>query len=131
MYDFHSRVWEENIRDLSMSNVFDKIGHGIKVGAEDVAKGVVDVVEWTPKAIAVLATAIKDRPEVKSAVLALVKQATAVIADVGVDVAGKGINLAADTKTLADAEAFFVYFRGTFIPLIEQVYTQVAADVQS
>jgi hypothetical protein len=121
-----------------MGNVFQTIGHDVKVGAEDVGKGVVKGVEFAvihpiefcAKAEAVLASAIKDSPEVKASILNLVKQAAGVIADVATDVADKGIDLQADTKTLTDAEAFFSYFKSTFIPLVEQVYADVKADVQ-
>ena len=121
-----------------MGNVFQEIGHGVKVGAVDVAKGVekgveyaiVHPVEFCMKAEKIIASAIKDQPEVKAAVLGLVKQATGVIGDVGNDVAEKGINLAADAKTLADAEAFFAYFKGNFIPLVEKLYAEVKADLQ-
>jgi len=120
-----------------MGNVFDTIGHDIKVGAEDVGKGVEEVVEYAivhpvefvVKAEKVLTSAIKDQPEVKDAVLGLVKQATGVIGDVATDAADKGINLEADAKTLTDAEAFFTYFKSTFIPLVESLYAEVEADV--
>jgi hypothetical protein len=120
-----------------MSNVFTDIGHGIKVGAEDVAHAAVDtgkvivkVVEFLPKVEAVIASAIKDQPEVKSAILDLVKQATAVIGDVATDAADKGINLAADAELLADAEQFFSYFKSEFIPMVESVYAEIKTDVQ-
>lgn len=121
-----------------MGNVFETIGHDIKVGAEDVGKGVkegvefaiVHPIEFCVKAEAVLASAVKDSPEVKTAILDLVKQATGVISDVAVDIADKGINLTADTKTLTDAEAFFTYFKSTFIPLVESLYAEVKADVE-
>jgi hypothetical protein len=121
-----------------MGNVFETIGHDVKVGAEDVAKGVekgveygiVHPIEFLIKAEKVLASAIKDQPEIKDAVLALVKQASGVIGDVSTDVAEKGLNLQDDAKTLADAEAFFTYFKDKFIPLVEMVYAEVKADVQ-
>ena len=121
-----------------MGNVFETIGHDIKVGAEDVGKGVekgvefaiVHPIEFCVKAEAVIASAVKDSPEVKTAVLGLVKQATGVIGDVATATAEKGINLADDAKALADAEAFFNYFKSTFIPLVESLYAEVKADVQ-
>jgi hypothetical protein len=121
-----------------MGNVFETIGHDIKVGAEDVGKevekgvefAIVHPIEFCVKAEAVIASAIKDQPEVKAAVLNLVKQANGVIDDVATDVADKGINLAADAKTLTDAEAFFTYFKSTFIPSMESVYAEIEADIQ-
>jgi hypothetical protein len=121
-----------------MGNVFETIGHDVKVGAEDVGKGVekavefaiVHPIEFCVKAEAVIASAVKDSPEVKTAVLGLVKQATGVIGDVATATAEKGINLADDAKALADAEAFFNYFKSTFIPLVESLYAEVKTDVQ-
>lgn len=112
-----------------MSNPIEKIGHDLKVAAVDTEHVIVRTVEFLPKAAAVIASAIKDQPEVKTAVLSLISQATVVIGDVATDAADKGIDLAADAKTLADAEAFFDYFRSTFVPLVEAVYAEVKADV--
>jgi hypothetical protein len=36
--------------------------------------------------------------------------------------------LRADEKTLNDAEAFFNWFKSTFIPTVEKVYGDVVAD---
>lgn len=121
-----------------MGNVFKTIGHDVKVGAEDVGKGVekaveyaiVHPIEFCVKAEAVIASAIKDSPEVKTAVLDLVKQANGVIGDVATDIADKGINLSANAKTLTDAEAFFTYFKSTFIPLVESLYAEIKAEVE-
>ncbi|MCU1247073.1 MAG: hypothetical protein JWQ49_102 [Edaphobacter sp.] len=112
-----------------MSNPLRTIGHGLKVAAEDVIKAVEYPVEFLVKAEKVIASAIHDQPEIKAAILSLVKQAQTVIADTVGAVAGKGLDLAADAKALADAEAFFEYFKSTFIPLVEKVYTEVAADL--
>jgi len=53
-----------------------------------------------------------------------------VIGDTATAAASKGINLAQDAKALSDAEAFFSYFKSTFIPLVESVYREITADVQ-
>jgi len=113
-----------------MSNVFEEIGHGIKVAAVDTEHAIVDAVEFLPKAERVIASAIKDQPAIKDAVLTLVKQASGVIGDTASAAAAKGINLTQDAKALADAEAFFSYFKSTFIPLVESVYREITADVQ-
>lgn len=111
-------------------NPIQEVGHAIEVAAEDVAKAVAYPVKFLVKAEKVIASAIHDQPAIKSAVLDLVKQADTVVTDIGTDVAAKGLNLTSDAKTLADAEAFFTYFRDTFIPLVEQVYGEVAADLK-
>jgi len=94
----------------------------------DVEHALVDVVSFLPHVSAVLASAIKNEPSIKTALIQLIKQASVVIADTGLAAAGKGINLTADAKTLADAELFFSYFKDSFIPLIEQVYSDIHAD---
>lgn len=113
-----------------MSNVFEEVGHGIKVAAVDTEHVIVDAVEFLPKAEKVIASAIKAQPAIKTAVLELVKQASGVIGDTATAAAAKGINLTEDAKALADAESFFTYFKSTFIPLVESVYHEIAADVQ-
>ena len=119
-----------------MDNPLDAIGHGIKVGVVDAGKGIakgVDVaivqpIEFAVKAEKVIATAIKDQPIVKDAIMELVKQANTVIDDFKTDVSDGLINLRADEKTLNDAEAFFNWFKSTFIPNMEQVYGDLSAD---
>ena len=119
-----------------MGNPLEAIGHGIKIGAEDLGKvvvkgvdaGIVHPIEFGVKAEKVIATAIKDQPIVRQAVLALVQQATTVINDFKTDVSDGFINLRADEQTLKDAEAFFNWFKASFIPTMEQVYGDIAAD---
>ncbi len=110
-------------------NIIEDIGHGLKVVAVDVAHAVEYPITFLVRAEKVIASAIKDQPDVKTAVLSLVKQAEAVIGDVATAGAEKGVNLADDAKALADAEVFFEYFKSTFVPLVEKVYTEIAADV--
>jgi hypothetical protein len=43
------------------------------------------------------------------------------------DAAENGISLADDAKTLAAAEAFFEYFRSTFMPIVEKLYGELKA----
>ncbi len=92
-------------------------------------KYIAEAVTWTEKAESVLATAIKDQPELKATLTTLVQKAEAIGTDAVTDVAGKGLNLAADAKTLADAEAFFAWIISTLVPLIESVYTEVKTDL--
>ena len=119
-----------------MGNPFEAIGHGIKTGVEDVGKvvvkgvdvAIVQPIEFAVKAEKVIATAVKDQPIVKAAITELVKQATTVVNDFKTDVSDGFINLRADEKTLKDAEAFFNWFKSTFIPQMEQVYGDISAD---
>jgi fibrillarin-like rRNA methylase len=110
-------------RETTVSNVIDTIG-------KDILHGVEFPFEYTAKAIKVLDSAIKDQPAIKAAVIDLIKQAETVIGDSAKDVAEKGLVLTDDAKTLADAEAFFQYFRDQFCPLVANVYAEVASDLQ-
>jgi hypothetical protein len=102
------------------------VGTVLKTIGTDIVKGV----EFLPKAEKVISSAIKDQPLVKNAILSLVAQGTKIVEDGSVAAAQKGVNLLADAATLADAEAFFAYFRATFIPIVESVYAEVKADVK-
>lgn len=110
-------------------NIIEKIGHEIGLAGKDVEHEVLDVVEWLPKAEVVVTTAIKDQAEFKAATLDLLKLGSTVVADVAVDTADKGINLTADKQTLIAAEAFFTYFKNTYVPMIESVFEQVKANM--
>jgi hypothetical protein len=120
-----------------MGNPLETLGHDIKVGAvdvgKDVAKGVdvaiIQPIEFVVKAEKVISTAVKDQPIVRDAVVALVKQATTVIDDFKTDVSDGLIDLRADEQTLKDAEAFFNWFKSSFIPTMEQVYGDLSTDV--
>jgi hypothetical protein len=111
-------------------NSIEAVGHDIKVAAEDVAKGVAYPLQFLVKAESVIASAIKDQPAVRTAVLDLINKAQVVIADGVGAAADKGMDLASDAKTLADAESFFSYFNSAFIPLVEQIYAEVKTDVR-
>jgi hypothetical protein len=113
-----------------MGNIVTTIGHDIKVAAKDTGHVVVEIVTWLPKVEKVLASAIKDQPEIKQAVLDLVKKASVVAGDVSTDVSENGLNLAQDAQTLADAESFFAWFKSSFVPLVENFYGEIAADIK-
>jgi hypothetical protein len=111
------------------TNVITEVGHGIKTAAVDTAHAVVKVATALPRAAAVLATALKDEPQVKTAVLALIAQGAKIGADGAIDVADKGTNLVEDAATVADCEAFVNYFKQTFIPTVAALYSEVKADL--
>lgn len=113
-----------------MNNIITDIGHGIKVAAIDTEHIIVEGVEFLPRAIKVLDTAIADQHQVKAVVIELVKRSMGVIGDFSTAVASKGLNLAQDSAALADAEAYFQWFRDTFCPVIESVYHEVAQDLK-
>ena len=113
-----------------MSNPLEVVGHDLKVAAIKTEHAVAKAVDFLPHAAALLAAAIKDLPEVRTAVTELVAKAQVVIADSVTDVAGKGLNLAEDAQTIADAEAFFAYFRDSFMPAIEKIYAEITDDIR-
>jgi hypothetical protein len=114
-----------------MSNKFEqdlaKVGH-VALGVVD-GKYIADALTWTEKAAAVIATAIADQPELKATLTTLVQKAEAIGADAVSDVAGKGLDLTADAKTVADFEAFLTWIKATLVPQIESIYGQITTDV--
>jgi uncharacterized Rossmann fold enzyme len=106
-----------------MTNFIEKFG-------EDVLKVVEFPFKYTAQVARVLDSAIADSPEIKGAVIELIKEAETVIGDGSASVAQKGINLQSDAATLAAAEAFFLYFKGTFCPLVAKIYAEVQADLK-
>jgi hypothetical protein len=108
-----------------MANKIERIAETV---GKDIVKGIEYPFVHTVQFVAVLNSCIKGTPAVKSAVIDLVKQAETVISDCGTDVADKGIDLTEDLKTLADAKAFFMYFKDVFVPLVETIYHEILAD---
>lgn len=113
-----------------MSNPLEVIGHDLRVAAVDTEHAAVKIVDFLPHAAEVLATAIRDQPQVKTLILDLIKQASSVIANATTAVTDRGVNLAADASTLASAEAFFGWLKTAFVPAVEAIYTEIAADIK-
>lgn len=90
---------------------------------------IAEALSWTEKAAAVLGTVITEQPTLKATFTDLVSKAETIGADIAVDAAGKGLNLASDAKTLADVEDFFKWFTATVVPLIESVYGELKTDI--
>jgi hypothetical protein len=76
-----------------------------------------------------IADGLKDEPKVKMAIVGLVEQIDILSPDVIADVAANGLNLASDLKTVVDVQTFFVYISGTFLPAVEQAYSDIKADI--
>lgn len=106
-------------------NEFEKIATGVG----HVAEKIVEFPVWIEKGIKVLDTAVKDQPALKATLTTLLQKGEAIVASGAVDVAAKGLNLAADAATLAQVEDFFMWFKSTVIPEIEAVYNEVKTDV--
>lgn len=99
---------------------------------EKIAKDVAHVIAWpfenTVKFVSILDEAIKDEPPVKAAIVGLVAAAERAITDTATAAASKGVNIPADVEAVTDAESFFVYFKNSFLPVIESAYKSLAAD---
>lgn len=115
-------------------NVVEK---GIVVAAKDVGhvavlvgKAVVTGVEFLPKAMKLVDTAIKDQPAVKVAVLNLIEQGAKALKDSEAAIAAGGMNLASDALVVQDAITFFNYFKSEFVPQVESIYKEVQADLK-
>jgi hypothetical protein len=104
--------------------------HGLEVAGKDALKVIEYPFARTAQFVAVVGTALKDEPEVKAAIVGLVKAAETVIADASEDVATKGIDIPEDLQTVTDVKAFFAYFSGTFLPAVEAAYKDIDADTK-
>jgi hypothetical protein len=96
--------------------------------------GAVEVVIESPvKAVEKIATIFEevktDEPELRAALVGLVGKAEAVGGDIAIDTTADGLNVTADIATLQAAGEMISYFRTTVLPLIEQIYGQVKADL--
>ena len=103
-------------------NTFEKVLYNI-------GKGIIWPFEHLAALIGVLNDALKDTPEVKSAVVGLVGMIAAIGKDGALAVAGKGLNLPEDLATVSDAEALFAYTQQTFLPAIEAAFKDIKKDI--
>ena len=78
-------------------------------GIETVGKKILGYLEapikFLVKAEKVLATAIKDQPELKSVITDVVTKAEGLAGDIAAAAASKGLNWIADAKLVADVQA--------------------------
>lgn len=103
---------------MELEKIAVDIGHGFKIAASDVARGV----EALPKVIIVLCVALKDEPGVRDAVVGLISTMKPLIADGAADFASKGLNLPEDVQTIRDLQGVVHYVKDTFIPKISAAY---------
>jgi hypothetical protein len=106
-----------------LPNEFEKV-------MEDIGKGIAWPFEHTEKVIALLATALKDEPAAKAAIVGLVSMIAKVSADGAAAVAADGINLPEDIATITDAEALWTYIQEKFIPEVKAIYADVDKIVE-
>jgi len=73
----------------------------------------------------ILSVTGKDVPELKDCIVGLVEEGEKVGADALLAIGQKGVNLPEDLETLKEAQAFFAYFKTTFLPQVEQIYADL------
>jgi hypothetical protein len=100
---------------------FKKLLHVVEVPLTSVKK-IEQIFEAVDQGIA-------SAPEAKTLITGLVKQFETISPDVVSAIAGDGVNIVADEKSLADVSGLFSYFKNTFVPGIEQVYQAIKADL--
>ena len=86
-------------------NVFQEVGHDVKVVAEDVAHDVVGVVEFPAKAARVFNEIKTDYPAVKASLEQLATDIEKVDADVVTAIDAGGLNVTVDIATWNDIVA--------------------------
>jgi hypothetical protein len=100
-----------------------------------VGKDALHIVEFpfvrSQEFVKLLGDAMTQTPAVKAAVIELVKAGESIIGDSTADIATKGLDLVSDIKTVADVQAFFKIFAGTFLPVVESAYRELKADTTS
>lgn len=102
---------------------------GVETVAKDVAKGIAYPFRFAVKAEKVLATAIKDQPELKDMLTELTAKIEGIGADALKDIGEKGLNIADDMETIVALKDLFGYFVATVKPEIIKVYGEIQADV--
>lgn len=115
-----------------MSNEFEKVagavGHAIKEGAEAVVDGIESPFKFIVKADHVMQTIIKDEPELKTLLTTMVQKSEELESTVIKAVEDKGLNWQEDADTVTAVRAYFSWFKGSVVPEIEKVYTELKAE---
>lgn len=102
---------------------------GIEHVGEEIAKGIEWPFKHAAKLAALIGDGLKDTPAVKTAIVQLVQKAEGVSPDFAAAITGDGLNIGADLKCLGDVQTFFLYFKGTFLPVIEKAYADLKKDI--
>lgn len=106
------------------------LGEVEKIG-EEIVHGVEAPFKFIAKAEKVFGAALKDEPELKTAIVGLVKQIETVTGDGAKDIATDGLNLPADVQTITDIEGLFEYFKTIFLPVVEAAWKDFDQAVQA
>lgn len=79
----------------------------------------------------IVASALKDTPELRDAVTGLVQKIEDQANDITVAIAADGVNFAADAAALAQAKELYSYTTGTFIPAVKKAIEDIEASANS
>ena len=102
----------------------------VKTVLVDIGHGVAWPFEHGIQLVKTLEDALKDEPQVKTAVTGLIAQIGAVTADGAIVVSSKGVDLVADAAAIVAAKQLFSYVLNTFLPAVRAVYKDLAPDIQ-
>lgn len=105
--------------------------NGFEKVAVAVVRGVEAPFKYADKVEKLLATALKDEPELKTAIVGLVQRVETVVGDASADIATKGLNLPGDIQTIRDVQSLAVYVRDDFAPVVSKVWGDVAVDLKA
>jgi len=114
-------------------------GMGLESDIKEVGKVIAWPFDHAAKLIELIDAGMKDAPAAKAAVIGLIQKGESLVtggAAVGTEVAAAaasdGTNIAADAAAVGgveveaqNAESFWAYFKGTFIPEVEAIYKDV------
>ena len=109
-----------------MSNKFIQVVE--KIG-EDVAKVVEFPLTYGGKLVALIHAGQTDLPAIVSAFDGLVKAGEGVAADAAIEITADGTNLPEYMAAAKDAVSFGSYFKTTFLPAIEQAFTDAKVAI--
>jgi hypothetical protein len=103
----------------------------VKTVLVDIGHVVAWPLEHGAQLVKTLEDALKDEPQVKTAVTGLIAEIGVVTADGAIVVSSKGVDLVADAAALVAAKQLFSYVLNTFLPAVQAVYKDLAPDVQA
>lgn len=97
--------------------------------AHDCLKVIEAPFTYAAKAEKVLATALKNEPELKTTIATLIQKCETIASDGVKDVAERGLNIPDDLATLHAIQDLGAYIRATVEPLIVRLYGELKIDV--
>lgn len=117
-----------------MSNVLTDIGHGIKVGVEDIGKVAEDVITTADKVIKVIESVKALTPTFKAELGTLVSDVEKIAGPLAPVIASGGTNIAVDATALEPVVADVIKLVKdfvSFLPTIESAFKTIGADIET